>query len=179
MSDERALSKPPILPKVPTVDEPPQLDPTPPVELLDRPDRSDQKLENRPEMDDSLRGKRGGEFKSPYMHNLRQDLSRQKREDTEQRDQLRDLMKQRKEIDKHINEIRNQDTRINPYNVNTHVADTTDAIIADLRNMEQSPWSGELSTQRGYSPLHTLFNDQFSVSEEEDEEWENELLLDC
>jgi len=178
MSDERALSKPPILPKVPTVDEPPQLSPIPPVELLDRPDLSDQKLENRPEMDDSLRGKRGGEFKSPYMHNLRRDPSRQKREDTEQRDQLHDLRKQRKEIDKQINDIRNQDTRINPYNVNTHVAITTDAIIADLRNMEQSPWSGELSTQRGYSPLHTLFNDQFSVSEE-DEEWENELLLDC
>jgi hypothetical protein len=148
------------------------------VEVIDRPDRSDQILENRPEMDRSLRGKRGGEFKSPYMHNLRQDPSRQKREDTEQRDQLHDLMKQRKEIDKQINDIRNQDTRINPYNVNTHVAITTDAIIADLRNMEQSPWSGELSTQRGYSPLHTLFNDQFSVSEE-DEEWENELLLDC
>ena len=178
MSDERALSKPPILPKVPTVDEPPQLSPTPQVELVDRPDRSDQKLENRPEMDDSLRGKRGGEFKSPYMHNLRQDPSRQKREDTEQKDQLRDLMKERKAIDEQINDIRNQDTRINPYNVNTHVVDTTESIIADLRNMEQSPWSGELSTQRGYSPLHTLFNDQFSVSEE-DEEWENELLLDC
>ena len=177
MSDERALSKPPILPKVPTVDEPPQLSPTDPVELVDRPDRSDQKLENRPEIDRSLRDKRGGEFKSPYMHTLRQDPSRQKRENTEQKDQIRDLMKQRKEIDEQINDIRNQDTRINPYNVNTHVAETTEAIIADLRNMEQSPWSGNLSTQRGYSPLHTLFNDQFSVSEEE-EEWENELLLD-
>ena len=105
------------------------------------------------------------------------DPSRQKREDTEQKDKLRGLMKERKAIDEQINEIRNQDTRINPYNVNTHVADTTEAIIADLRNMEQMPWSGDLSNQRGYSPLHTLFNDQFSVSEEE-EEWENELLLD-
>jgi hypothetical protein len=173
MSDERALSKPPILPKVPTVEEPPQLDPTPPVELLDRPERSDQKLENRPEMDDSLRGKRGGEFKSPYMHHLRQDPSRQAREDTEQKDQIQELMQQRKEIDDQINEIRNQDTRINPYNVNQHVAETIAAIIADLRNMGQSPHSGDLSIQRGYSPLHTLFNDQFSVSEEEDEE--NEL----
>jgi len=175
MSDERALSKPPILPKVPTVDEPPQLSPTDKVEEIDRPERSDQKLENRPDIDRSLRGKRGGEFKSPYMHDLRQDPSRQAREDTEQKDQLRDLMTQRKELDKQINEIRNQDGRINPYNVNTHVVETTAAIIADLRNMEQSPWSGELSTQRGYSPLHTLFDDQFSVA---DEEWENELLLD-
>jgi hypothetical protein len=176
MSDERALSKPPIIPKVPTVDEPPQLSPTEQVELVDRPERSDQKLENRPEVDRSLRGKRGGEFKSPYMHNLRQDPSRQAREDTEQKDQLRDLMKQRKELDKQINDIRNQDTRINPYNVNTHVDETVAAIVADLRNMEQAPWSGNLSTQRGLSPLHNLFNDQFSVSEEE--EWENELLLD-
>jgi hypothetical protein len=145
------------------------------VEEIDRPDRSDQTLENRPDIDRSLRGKRGGEFKSPYMHNLRQDPSRQKREDTEQKDQLLELKKQRKAIDEQINEIRNQDTRINPYNVNTHVADTTEAIIADLRNMEQGPWSGNLSTQRGYSPLHTLFNDQFSVSEEE--EPENGLLL--
>ena len=177
MSDERALSKPPILPKVPTIDEPPQLSPTPQVEMFDRPDRSDQTLENRPEKDRSLRGKRGGEFKSPYMHNLRKDPSRQKREDTEQRDQLLELRKERRAIDEQINEIRNQDTRINPYNVNTHVDETVAAIIADLRNMEQAPWSGNLSTQRGYSPLHTLFNDQFSVSEEE--EWENELLLDC
>ena len=176
MSDERALSKPPILPKVLTVDEPPQLSPTPKVEEIDRPDRSDQTLENRPEKDRSLRGKRGGEFKSPYMHNLRQDPSRQKREDTEQKDQLRDLMKERKAIDEQINDIRNQDTRINPYNVNTHVDETVAAIIADLRNMEQAPWSGNLSTQRGLSPLHNLFNDQFSVSEEE--ESENELLLD-
>ncbi len=177
MSDERALSKPPILPKVQTVDEPPQLSPTTPVEEIDRPDRSDQTLENRPEKDRSLRGKRGGEFKSPYMHTLRQDPSRQKREDTEQKDQLLELKKQRDAIDEQINEIRNQDTRINPYNVNTHVEETVRGIVADLRNMEQSPWSGNLSTQRGYSPLHTLFNDQFSVSEEE--EWENELLLDC
>ena len=103
------------------------------------------------------------------------DPSRQKREDTEQRDQLLELKKQRKEIDKQINDIRNQDTRINPYNVNTHVDETVSAIIADLRNMEQAPWSGNLSTQRGLSPLHNLFNDQFSVSEEE--EPENELLL--
>lgn len=177
MSDERALSKPPIVPRVPGVDEPPQLSPTPKVEEIDRPDRSDQKLENRPEVDRSLRGKRGGEFKSPYMHRMRMDPSRQKREDTEQRDKLRDLMEERRAIDEQINEIRNQDTRINPYNVNQHVAETTESIIADLRNMEQAPWSGELSTQRGYSPLHTLFTDQFSVSEEE--EWENELLLDC
>ncbi len=173
MSDERALSKPPILPKVPTVEEPPQLDPTPAIDLMDLPDRSDQTLENRPEMDDSLRGKRGGEFKSPYMHHLRQDPSRQAREDTEQKDQIQELKKQRKEIDDQINEIRNQDTRINPYNVNQHVAETFASIVADLRNMEQSPYSGDLSIQRGYSPLHTLFNDQFSVSEEEDE---NELL---
>ncbi len=163
MSNERALSKPPILPKIPTVDEPPQLSPTTPVEEINRPDRSDQTLENRPDVDRSLRGKRGGEFKSPYMHNLRQDPSRQKREDTEQKDQLRDLMKQRKELDEQINDIRNQDTRINPYNVNTHVAETVDAIIADLRNMEQGPWSGNLSTQRECAPRYTLLNNQFSV----------------
>jgi len=174
MSDERALSKPPIVPRVPEVEEPPQLDPTPPVDLTDRPDRSDQILENRPELERGLREKRGGEFKSPYMHHLRQDPSRQAREDTEQKDQIKELMQQRKEIDDQINEIRNQDTRINPYNVNQHVAETVASIIADLRNMEQSPHSGDLSIQRGYSPLHTLFNDQFSVSEEGEEE-ENEL----
>lgn len=173
MSDERALPKLPLIPRVPGVDEPPQLNPTPEIEPMDRPDRSDQVLENRPEKDRSLRDKRGGEFKSPYMHHLRQDPSRQAREDTEQKDQIKELKKQRREIDNQINEIRNQDTRINPYNVNQHVAETIASIIADLRNMEQSPHSGDLSIQRGYSPLHTLFTDQFSVSEEEDE---NELL---
>lgn len=171
--DERALTKPPILPKIPRVEEPPQLTPTPKVEDLDRPDRSDQELGNRPTIDRSLRGRRGGEFKSPYMHRLRMDPSRQKREDTEQHDQILELKKQRKEIDDEINELRNQDTRINPYNVNQHVDETVQDIIADLRNMEQAPWSGNLDGFYGYSPLHTLFENQFSISEEE-----NELLPD-
>ena len=174
MPDERALSKPPIMPRIPSIEEPPQLSPTPQVEQLDRPDRSDQVLENRPDVDRSLRGKRGGEFKSPYMHNLRQDPSRQEREDTEQFKKIRDLRKQRREIDEQINEIRNQDTRINPYNVNQHVAETVQSIIADLRNMEQAPWSGNLGGMRAYSPLYQLFQNQFSISEEED----NELLPD-
>lgn len=169
---ERALEQPPIVPRVPTIEEPPQLDPTPQVEEMDRPDRSDQILENRPDIDRSLRGQRGGEFKSPYMHHLEQDPSRQRREDTEQKDLLRTLQQQRREIDEQINDIRNRDTRINPYNVNQHVDETLRSIIADLRNMGQSPWSGNLDGFYDSSPLHTLFNEQFSVSEEED----NELL---
>jgi len=172
LADERALSKPPIIPRIPQVDEPRQLDPTPEVELMDLPDRSDQKLEDRPTVDRSLRGKRGGEFRSPYMHTLRQEPSRQKRENTEQRDEILELRKQRREIDKQINEIRNQDTRINPYNVNRHVEETVQSLIADLRNIEQTPWSGNLDGFYDLSPLHTLFNNQFSVSEDT----ENELL---
>jgi hypothetical protein len=97
------------------------------------------------------------------------DPSRQKREDTEQQDQLRELMQQRKDLDEQINEIRNQDTRINPYNVNQHVVETVDSLVADLRNMEQAPWSGNLDGFYEYSPLHTLFENQYSVSEEENE----------
>jgi hypothetical protein len=173
---KRALPKVPRMEKIPSLEKPPQLDSTDEVTPIDRVDHGDQRIGERPKLDDSLRGQPGGQFISPYMHRQRMDPSRQRREDTEQKDRLRDLVKQRKEINEQINEIRNQDTRINPYNVNSHVEETVISIIADLRNMEQSPWSGELSTQRGYSPLHTLFNDQFSVSEEEEEE--NELLLD-
>jgi len=165
---ERALERPDRIPRSTTVEEPPQLTPTPKIDTYDRPDRSDQEVGNRPEVDRTLRGERAGSTKSPYMHHLRQDPSRQRREDTEQRDEIERLKKQEKDdVDDRINEIRNQDTRINPYNVNAHVAETVESIIADLRNMEQAPWSGELSTQRGISPLHTLFDEQFSVSEED------------
>jgi hypothetical protein len=176
--------------KITPIERVPQLDSPDEVTPIDRIDRGDQRIGDRPKKDDSLRGQPGGEFISPYMHRGRMDPSRQRREDTEQKDELGDLTQhkrdldeqfrklseQRRAIDDQINEIRNRDTRINPYNVNSHVRETVKSIIADLRNMEQSPWSGQLSTQRGYSPLHTLFNDQFSVSEEE--EPENELLLD-
>ena len=178
---ERALPKVPRMEKLTPIEKAPQMDSTDEVDPIDRVDRADQEIGNRPKKDDSLRGQPGGEFISPYMHRGRMDPSRQRREDTEQNDRITDLKNsddtadERDTVDREINEIRNQDTRINPYNVNTHVAETVASIIADLRNMEQSPWSGELSTQRGYSPLHTLFNEQFSVSEEEEE---NVLLCD-
>jgi hypothetical protein len=101
------------------------------------------------------------------------DPSRLKREDTEQLKQIRELKKQRREIDDQINEIRNQDTRINPYNVNRHVEETVQSIIADLRNMEQAPWSGNLDGWYDYSPLHRLFNTQFGVSDENEDNWNN------
>jgi hypothetical protein len=43
-------------------------------------------------------------------------------------------------------------------------------MIADLRNMEQSRWSGNLSGFRDYSPLYNVFRDQFSVSDEEEDD---------
>lgn len=169
---QRALPQVPKMPKLPTVEEPPQLSPTEEVTPIDRMDRGDQRVGDRPKKDDSLRGQPGGEFISPYMHHQRQDPSRQEREDTEQLKEIRELKKQRREIDDQINEIRNQDTRVNPYNVNRHVEETVQSIIADLRNMEQSPFSGNLDGFYDYSPLHQLFQNQFSISEEED----NELL---
>lgn len=167
---KRALPQVPKTPKLPTVEEPPQLSPTEEVTPIDRIDRGDQRVGDRRKKDDSLRGQPGGEFISPYMHHMRRDPSRQRREDTEQLREIRELKKQRREIDDQINEIRNQDTRINPYNVNQHVEETVQSIIADLRNMEQIPWSGNLDGYFEYSPLHNLFQNQFSVSEEEDNE---------
>lgn len=165
---QRALPKPPKMPKVPHVEEPPQLPSPKKVEQPPRPDRADQKLSLRPKIDRSLRGQPGGPFVSPYMHRLRMDPSRQRREDTEQFDKLRDLREKRRQIDEEIREIRNQDTRINPYNLNRHAEETAEQMISDLRNMEQSPWSGNLTGYYGYSPLHRLFEDQFSVSEEDE-----------
>lgn len=165
---KRALPQVPRIPKLPTVEEPPQLSPTEEVSPFPRVDFGDRKIGDRPKKDDSLRGQPGGEFISPYMHHQRMDPSRQRREDGEQRERIQELEKERRRIDEEINEIRNQDTRINPYNVNRHVDETVQAIIADLRNMEQSPWSGNLDSYYGYSPLHTLFRDQFSVSEDEE-----------
>lgn len=166
---QRALPKPPRLPKIPTVEEPPQLDAPEEVERFPRIERDDQRIGDREKLDDSLRSQPGGPFISPYMHNKRRDPSRQRREDTEQHEELRELRKQKREIDEKIREIRNEDTRVNPYNVNRNADETADQMISDLRNMEQSRWSGNLSGYYGYSPLHHIFRDQFSVSEEDDD----------
>lgn len=165
---QRALPQPPKIPKIPTIEEPPQLSPPEEVTPVDRIDRGDQKIGDRKTKDDSLRGQPGGPFISPYLHDLRRDPSRQEREDTEQLEQLRDLREQKREINEKINEIRNQDSRINPYKINEDSDETADQMIADLRNMGQSRWSGNLSGFRDYSPLHHIFEDQFSISEEED-----------
>ncbi len=167
---QRALPKPPRIPKIPTIEEPSQLSPPDEVTPVDRIDRGDQKIGDRKKKDDSLRGQPGGPFISPYMHNLRRDPSRQEREDTEQFEELRDLREQRREINEKIREIRNQDTRINPYNVNKDSDEIADQMIADLRNMGQSRWSGNLSGFRDYSPLYNIFRNQFSISEEEEED---------
>ena len=165
---QRALPKPPKLPKISPLEEPPQLSSPPKVALPPKPDRSDQKIGLRPKVDRGLREQPSGPFISPYMHHLGMDPSRQRREDTEQFEKIRELREKKREIDEEIHELRNQDTRINPYNVNRHVEDTADQMISDLRNMEQSRWSGNLSGYYGYSPLHSLFRNQFSVSEEDD-----------
>lgn len=166
---QRALPKPPKMPKLPTIEEPPQLTPPDEVSRPDRIDRIDQRIGTRPKRDDSLRGQPGGPFISPYLHHLRQDPSRQKREDTEQFEELRELRKQKREIDKKIREIRNTDTRINPYNVNKDSDEIADQMISDLRNMGQSRWSGNLSGYYGYSPLHNIFRQQFSIAEDDDD----------
>ena len=166
---QRALPKPPRMPKLPTIEEPPQLPSPDEVSRPDRIDRGDQRIGTRPKKDDSLRGQPGGPFISPYLHNLRRDPSRQRREDTEQFEKLRDLRDQKREINEKIREIRNQDTRINPYNVNKDSDETADQMISDLRNMEQSRWSGNLTEFREYSPLYNIFRKQFSISEEEDD----------
>lgn len=166
---KRALPQVPRVPRLEEVEKPPQLSAPEEVSRPLRIDRGDQRLGDRPKKDDSLRGQPGGEFISPYMHKQRQDPSRQNREDSEQFREIQDLRKQKKEIDDKINEIRNRDTRINPYNVNKHVEETVQSIIADLRNMEQAPWSGNLDGFYEYSPLHNLFQNQFGVSEEEDD----------
>jgi len=170
---KRALPQAPRIPRIPPIEEPIQLNPTEEVDPIKRVDRGDQNIGDRPKKDDSLRGQPGGEFISPYMHRQRQDPSRQGREDSEQLREIQELKEQRRKIDERINEIRNRDTRINPYNVNRHVEETVQSIIADLRNMEQAPWSGNLDGFYEYSPLHNLFQNQFSVSEEG-----NELLPD-
>ncbi len=166
---QRALPKIPKMPTLPTIEEPPQLTPPEEVSPLDRIDRSDQRIGMRPKKDDSLRGQPGGPFISPYLHRLRQDPSRQKREDTEQLEELRELRKQKREIDEKIREIRNTDTRINPYNVNKDSDEIADQMISDLRNMGQSRWSGNLSGFYGYSPLHNIFRQQFSIAEDDDD----------
>jgi len=167
---KRALPKPPRIPKTDPIERPPQLNAPDEVSRPKPLDRAELRLSRRPKRDDSLRGQPGGPFISPYMHKQRQDPSRQNREDSEQFRELQELNKQKKEIDDKINEIRNRDTRINPYNVNKHVSETVNSIIADLRNMEQAPWSGNLDGFYEYSPLHSLFKNQFSISEEENEE---------
>ena len=166
---QRALPKPPKIPKIPTIEEPSQLSSPDEVTPIDRIDRGDQKLGDRKKKDDSLRGQPGGPFISPYLHNLRRDPSRQEREDTEQKEQLRDLREQKREINDKINEIRNQDSRINPYRVNEDSDQTADQMISDLRNMGQSRWSGDLTEFRDASPLHHIFEDQFSISEEDED----------
>lgn len=166
---QRALPKPPKAPKLPSLEEPPQLPSPDEVSPMDRIDRGDQRIGNRPKKDDSLRGQPGGPFISPYLHHLRQDPSRQEREDSEQFEELRELRKQKKEINEKIREIRNRDTRINPYNVNKDSDETADQMISDLRNMGQSRWSGNLSGYYGYSPLHHIFKEQFSIAEDEDD----------
>ena len=165
---QRALPKPPKLPKLPRVEEPPQLSSPPKVELPPKPDRSDQKLGLRPKVDRGLRDQPSGPFISPYMHHLKMDPSHQRREDTEQLEQIRELREKRREINEEIRELRNQDTRINPYNVNRHVEETADQMISDLRNMGQSRWSGNLSGFREYAPLYNVFKDQFSIAEEDE-----------
>ena len=165
---QRALPKTPKMPKVPTIEEPQQLNAPKEIKPIERIDRGDQRLGNRPKMDDSLRGQPGGPFISPYLHDLRRDPSRQEREDTEQLEELRELRKQKREIDEKIREIRNTNTRINPYNVQDS-NEIADQMISDLRNMEQSRWSGNLSGYYGYSPLHNIFKQQFSISEDEDD----------
>ena len=166
---QRPLPKVPRIPKITPIEEPSQLSPPEEVTPIDRIDREDQKVGDRKKKDDSLRGQPGGPFISPYMHDLRRDPSRQKREDTEQFEKLRDLREQKREINEKIQEIRNQDTRINPYNVDKDSDETADKMIADLRNMGQSRWSGNLSGFRDYSPLHHIFEDQFSISDEEED----------
>lgn len=166
---QRALPKPPKIPKIPTIEEPSQLSPPDEVKPFDRIDRGDQRIGDRKKKDDSLRGQPGGPFISPYMHNLRRDPSRQRREDTEQFEQLRDLREQKREINKKIQEIRNTDTRINPYNVNKDSDETADKMISDLRNMGQSRWSGNLTEFREYSPLYNIFRNQFSISDEDED----------
>jgi hypothetical protein len=166
---QRALPKPPKIPKIPTIEEPSQLPSPDEVTPFERVDRGDQRIGDRNKKDDSLRGQPGGPFISPYLHNLRRDPSRQKREDTEQLEQLRDLREQKREINEKIREIRNQDTRINPYNVNKDSDDIADQMISDLRNMGQSRWSGDLSNSRDYSPLYNIFKEQFSISEEDED----------
>ena len=164
---QRALPKPPKMAKIPTLDPPPPLDPPEEVTPIDRIDQGDLYIGKRPKKDDSLRGQPGGPFISPYLHDKRQDPSRQKREDTEQFEEIRELKKQKREIDKKIREIRKTDTRINPYNVDKTSDETADQMIGDLRNMGQSRWSGNLSGYYGYSPLHNIFRDQFSIADEE------------
>jgi hypothetical protein len=150
------------------VEEPPQLDSPPKVELTPKIDRGDQKLEYRPEIKRGLREQRGGPFISPYTHFKHKDPSRQGREDQEQFDRIRKLRERKREIDKEIRDIRNQDTRVNPYNVGTAAEKTFQQMLSDLRNMEQDRWSGNLSGFYGYSPLHELFRNQFGIAEEED-----------
>jgi len=166
---QRALPKPPKMAKIPTLDPPPQLDPPEEVTPIDRIDQGDLRIGKRPKKDDSLRGQPGGPFISPYLHHMRQDPSRQNREDTEQFEEIRELRKQKREIDEKIREIRKTDTRINPYNVNKTADETVDQMIGDLRNMGQSRWSGNLSGYYGYSPLHNIFRDQFSIADDEEQ----------
>jgi hypothetical protein len=166
---QRALPKPPKIPKIPTIEEPSQLSPPEEVTPIDRIDRGDQRIGDRKTKDDSLRGQPGGPFISPYLHNLRRDPSRQEREDTEQKEQLRDLREQKREINEKINEIRNQDSRINPYKVNEDSDQTVDQMIGDLRNMGQSRWSGDLTGFREASPLYDIFKNQFSTSDEDED----------
>jgi len=167
---QRAIPKPPRIPKIPTIEEPSQLSSPDEVTPIKRVDRHDQRIGLREKKDDSLRGQPGGPFISPYLHHLRQDPSRQRREDTEQSERLRDLREQKREINEQIREILNTDTQVNPYNVNKDSDQTAEQMISDLRNMGQSRWSGDLSGFREASPLYHIFKDQFNTSEDEDED---------
>lgn len=166
---KRPLPKPPRFEKVPPLVEPPQMDPPDEVKRPPRIDRTDQRVGKRPKMDDSLRGQPGGEFISPYLHNLRRDPSRQRREDQEQLDVMRKLQEEKHRIDEEIRKVREEEGGVNPYNLQKDVNNTFDRMVSDLRNMEQAPWSGNLSGYYGYSPLHNLFEDQFGVSETDDD----------
>ena len=162
---KRAIPQVPSVPNLPSLEEPPQLDSPEEVKPFKELDDGDIPLGDRPDKKRQLEDK---PFESPYMHHLRQDPSRQRREDGEQKREILKLQKIKRELDEKIREIRNQDTRINPYNMNQFAAEVADQMISDLRNMEQAPWSGNLSGSREYTPLHVLFRDQFSVSEEDE-----------
>ena len=163
---QRAIPPIPRTPKVQPVGKYPQLESPEKVARPKRYDLGDMPLGDRPKIDRSLRGQPGGPFISPYMNNLKRDPSRQKREDTEQRDKLKDLYEMKREIDDKIRKIINEETRINPYNVNRLASETSDQMISDLRNMGQAPWSGNLSGFYAASPLHRLFKNQFGIAEE-------------